>query len=338
MRAFVMTRYGGPEGTRLQDVPVPEPKPHELLIRVHAAGLNPVDYKFREGKLKVLFRPQLPVVLGNELSGTVEACGSAVRGFAPGDRVFVRLETFTMGAFAEYACADARLAAKVPDGIDLTLAAGVPLAALTALQCLRDELQIEPGQRLFISGGAGGVGTFALQLAKWLGAEVTTTASPRGADLVRRLGADHVVDYTRDRFWEVLLDMDGALDLIGADTLDRSFGIVKRGGMVVSVSGMPEPGTARRDLAAGPRLAAMFWLASLGTRLKARRHGVTYRYKFMHPSGSELQELAGLVASGGLQVVVDRVYPFEAIEEAFAYLEQGRAKGKVIVTMEQPED
>lgn len=333
MRAFVMSRYGGPEGTRLQDVPVPQPKPDELLIRVHAAGLNPVDYKFREGKLKALYRPPLPVVLGNELSGVVEACGSEVAGFQVGDRVFVRVAKFAMGAFAEYACVEARLAAKLPDGLDLTQAAGVPLAGLTALQCLRDELQVRPGMRLFIAGGAGGVGTFAIQLAKWLGAEVTTTASPRGEALVRGLGADHVVDYTRDRFWEVLKDMDGALDLVGGDTLGHCFEIVKRGAKVVSVAGVPEPETARRDLEAGSGLKAVFWLISLATRLKARRHGVTYRYKFMLPSGDQLKELAGLLAEGKLQVVVDRVFPFESISEAFAHLEEGRAKGKIIVRM-----
>lgn len=333
MRAYVLTRYGGPEAAELRDVPVPQPGPHELQIRVHAVGLNPVDYKFREGKLKVLMRPKLPVVLGNELSGTVMAMGGEVRGFEIGDRVFARVSTYGLGAFAEVACVEASLAAKVPAALDLTSAAGVPLAGLTALQCLRDELAVEEGFRLFVSGGAGGVGTFALQLARHLGAHVTTTASPRGEALVRRLGADAVVDYTRERFWNVLRDMDGALDLVGGESLDRSFGIVKPGGRVVSVAGLPEPETARRDLGAGPGLAALFWLASLRTRLKARPHGVTYRYKFMLPSGQDLALLAGLLEQGKLVVVVDRVYPFEQIDRALTYLEEGRAKGKVIVTL-----
>jgi len=334
MRAYVMSRYGGLEGTHLQDVPLPEPQANDLLIRVRAAGLNPVDYKFREGGLKVLFRPKLPVVLGSELSGTVETCGPAVKGFAVGDRVFARVSKYGLGAFAQYACVDASLAAKVPESVDLTMAAGVPLAGLTALQCLRDELNVQPGQRLFISGGAGGVGTFALQLAKRFGAEVTTTASARGEALVRRLGADRVIDYTHERFWEVLKDMDGALDLVGGDTLDHCFEIVKRGGRVVSIAGLPEPETARRDLEAGPGLTALFWLISMKWRMLARRHGVTYRYKFMHPSGAQLAELADMIAKDELQIVVDRVFPFEAIGDAFAYLEKGRAKGKVIVTME----
>lgn len=333
MRAFVLSRYGGPEAAELRDVPVPTPRPHELQINVHAVGLNPVDYKFREGKLKVLHRPRMPVVLGNELSGTVMAKGAEVRGFAVGDRVFARVDKFALGAFAEVACVDERLVAKVPADLDLTAAAGVPLAGLTALQCLRDELRVGPGFRLFISGGAGGVGTFALQLAKLMGAHVTTTASPRGEALVRRLGADEVVDYTQTTFWQVLKDLDGALDLVGGETLDHCFEIVRRGGSVVSVAGMPEPRTARRDLAAGPGLAALFWLASLRTRLKGWPHGVFYRYKFMHPSGSDLAHLADLIADGRLEVVVDRVFPLSEIAQAFAYLESGRAKGKVVVTL-----
>lgn len=219
----------------------------------------------------------------------------------------------------------------MPASLDFEVAAGVPLAGLTALQCLRDELKVTKDQRIFISGGAGGVGTFAIQLAKWLGAEVTTTASARGEALVRRLGADRVVDYTKGRFEDELRDYDGALDLVGGDSLARTFAVVKRGATVVSIAGMPEPETARKDLGGGARLAAVFWLASFGARMKARKHGVRYRYLFMHPSGAELEELARLVDDGKLEVVVDRVFPFAEIGEAMAHLEQGHAKGKVVV-------
>jgi alcohol dehydrogenase len=221
----------------------------------------------------------------------------------------------------------------VPDGLDLVAAAGLPLAGLTALQGLRDELHVQPGQKILIPGGAGGVGTFALQLARWLGAEVATTASPRGELLCRRLGADVVVDYTRERFEQVLPRQDGAFDLVGGDTLARCFAAVKPGAKVVSIAGLPEPQTARRDLGRGAGLAALFWLISLPTRLQARRHAASYRYLFMHPSGSELAELGSLVSQGKLEVVVDRVFPFAAIAEAFAYLEAGHAKGKVVVRM-----
>ena len=194
-------------------------------------------------------------------------------------------------------------------------------------------MRLKPGSRVFIPGGAGGVGTFAIQIAKWLGAEVTTTASPRGRDLVERLGADVVIDYTTQRFEEEARDMDGAFDLIGGDTLEKCFGVVKPGGTIVSIAGMPEPVTARKDLGRGAGLAALFWLASFGLRAKARRHGVTYRYLFMHPSGAELAELAALIEQKRLEPVIDRVFPFADIADAMAYLESGRAKGKVVVRM-----
>lgn len=333
MRAYLMTAYGGPEVARIGEVPVPEPKPHEIRVRVRAAGLNPVDYKFREGVLRAIQRPSLPIALGSEFSGVVEAVGSQVTRFAVGERVYARVGKQDYGALAEYVCIDAQIVAKMPETLDFPAAAGVPLAGLTALQSLRDELHVGPGMRLLITGGAGGVGTFAIQLAKWLGAEVTTTASPRGEALVKRLGADRVVDYTRERLQDAVRDMDGALDLIGGETLSACFEGVKRGGKVVSIAGVPEPQTARKDLQAGAFLAALFWLVSRNVRKQARAHGVSYRYMFMRPSGEELAELARLIDAGKLEVVVDRVFPFGEVAEAFQYLEQGRAKGKVIVTM-----
>ena len=184
MRAFVLTRYGGPEHTALTDVPQPSPRAGELLVRVRAAGLNPVDFKTRAGTLKIIRNYPLPIVMGNELSGVVEAVGPGVMRFAKNDRVFARVDKNIMGAFAEYAVAHEDHAALMPASLDFPSAAGVPLAALTALQALRDELHLSAGQRVFIPGGAGGVGTFAIQIAKHLGADVATTASPRGEALV----------------------------------------------------------------------------------------------------------------------------------------------------------
>jgi alcohol dehydrogenase len=333
MRAFVMTRYGGPNVAELRTMPRPVAGPGEVLVRVHAAALNPVDFKTREGKLKVIQRYDLPVVMGNELAGVVEAVGAGVTGFTTGDRVFARTPKGAMGAFAEYAAVPASVLAHAPASIDLPTAAAIPLAALTALQALRDELHLQPGTKVFIPGGAGGVGTFAIQIAKHLGAHVTTTASPRGRDLVERLGADSVVDYTSQRIADHVRDMDGAFDLIGGDTLDASFAVVKPGSTVVSVAALPEPLTATKDLGRGPALAALFWLASFGLRAKARRHGVRYRFLFMHPSGLELAELGALVDQGKLEPIIDRVVPFENIADAFTHLESGRAKGKIVVRM-----
>lgn len=334
MRALLLTRYGGPEATVLRDdVPVPIVKAGEVLVAVRAVGLNPVDFKTRSGKLKLIRRYPLPAVMGNEVAGVVQAVGAGVTRFTVGDRVYARLDKDDMGGLAELAVAHESFVAKMPATLGFEAAAAVPLAALTALQALRDELHLQPGQRLLITGGAGGVGTFALQIAKHLGAVVATTASPRGEALVRRLGADIVIDYTRERFEDMLRDYDAVFDLMGGADLMRSFSVVKRGGMVVSVAGMPEPETARRDLGRGGALAALFWLASLGVRREAARYGVRYRYLFMHPSGADLEYITRLIEARTLEVIVDRVFPLAEAKAALAYLETGRAKGKVVVSI-----
>jgi alcohol dehydrogenase len=300
---------------------------------VRAAGLNPVDFKFRQGKLRAVLRPKLPFVLGNELAGEVIAVGSEVQRFRAGDRVFARVAKDRGGAFAERACLDEQHAAPMPRNLDFTAAAAVPLAALTALQALRDELGVQPGQKVFISGGAGGVGSFAIQIAKWLGADVTTTASKRGEALVRSLGCDEVIDYTAQDISNAGRRFDAGFDLIGGKTLEQMFEIMKPGTKVVSIAALPEPQTAIKDLAGDRALATVFWIISYGIRSRARRAATSYRYLFMHPSGSDLAQLAELIEQGKLKVVVDRTYPFAKITEALDYVESGRAKGKVVVTM-----
>ena len=332
MRAYVLKYYGGPEGALLMDVPAPTPRPRDILVEVRAAGLNPVDFKFRQGKLRAILRPKLPLVLGNELAGEVIAVGSYVKRFRVGDRVFARVAKDRAGAFAEQACVDEDDAAHMPRNLDFTAAAAVPLAGLTALQALRDELRVKPGQKVFISGGAGGVGTFAIQIAKWLGAHVTTTASKRGEALVRSLGCDEVIDYTVQGISNEEGRFDAGFDLIGGKTLEQMFEIMKPGTKIVSVAALPEPQTAIRDLGGRRALSAIFWLISYGIRSRARRAGVSYRYLFMHPSGSDLALLAELIEQGKLKATVDRTYPFAKIAEALDYVESGRAKGKVVVT------
>lgn len=332
MRAYVLDRYGGPEGAHLTDVAPPVPGPSDILIDVRAAGLNPLDYKFREGKLRAIYRPKLPFVLGNELAGEVIAAGSDVRRFSIGDRVFARVAKDAGGAFAQQACIADQLAAHAPKNLDFSASAAVPLAGLTALQALRDELAVTAGQRVFISGGAGGVGTFAIQIAKWLGAHVTTTASTRGEALVRSLGCDEVVDYTIADLSKLGRRFDAGFDLIGGNTLDQMFDIMKPGSKIVSVAGVPEPQTAMEDLGGRRALSIMFWIISNGIRARARRAGIRYRYLFMHPDASDLAVLAELIDQGKLKVVLDKIFPFESIAEALAYLEDGHAKGKVVVT------
>jgi len=333
MRAYVLKHYGDPEGSQLMDVPAPMPRPGDVLVAVRAAGLNPVDFKFRQGKLRAILRPKLPFVLGNELAGEVSAAGSDVKRFRVGDRVFARIAKDRAGAFAEQACVDEHHVAHMPADLDFTSAAAVPLAGLTALQALRDELGVKVGQKVFISGGAGGVGTFAIQIAKWLGAHVTTTASKRGEALVRSLGCDEVIDYTVQDISNVKIRFDAGFDLIGGKTLEQMFGIMKPGARIVSVAAVPEPQTALKDLGGRRVLSALFWLISYGIRSRARRAGISYRYLFMHPSGSDLALLSELIEQGKLKVIIDKAYPFARISEALAYLESGRAKGKVVATM-----
>ena len=332
MRAYVLKHYGGPEGSLLMDVPAPAPGPRDILVDVRAAGLNPVDFKFRQGKLRAILRPKLPFVLGNELAGEVIAVGSGVKRFRVGERVFARVAKDRAGAFAEQACVDEDDAAHMPRNLDFTAAAAVPLAGLTALQALRDELHVKPGQKVFISGGAGGVGTFAIQIAKWLGADVTTTASQRGEALVRSLGCDEVIDYTVQDISSTEARFDAGFDLIGGKTLQQMFDIMKPGTRIVSVAAIPEPQTAIKDLGGHRTLSAIFWFISYGIRSRARRAGISYRYLFMHPSGADLAQLAELIEQGKLKVIVDRTYPLANISEALAYVESGRAKGKVVVT------
>jgi NADPH:quinone reductase-like Zn-dependent oxidoreductase len=332
MRAYVLNGYGGPSQAVVTDMPVPAAGPDDVLISVKAAGLNPVDFKIREGKLRAVIRLRLPVVLGNECAGVVSAAGKNVSRFKVGDRVFFRSEKSRMGCFAETVAADQSVVAMMPKALDFARAAAVPLAGLTALQALRDHLAVKSGMRILITGGAGGVGLFAIQLAKLMGAHVITTASPRGAALVKASGADEVIDYTVGDFSAHLRQLDGVFDLIGGETLDKCFAITKKGGQVVSIAGTPEPLTARKDLGLGMVMQGLFWLFSFKVRGRASAAGVTYRSIFMHPSGDDLAYLSSVIDAGKLNVTLDRSMPFAKIGEAFAHLETGHAKGKVVVT------
>jgi NADPH:quinone reductase-like Zn-dependent oxidoreductase len=314
---------------QLREVPEPTAGDSEVLIRVHAAGLNPVDYNVRQGVARPVWRLDLPLVAGSELSGVVEAVGAGTSRFAVGDRVYARVDKLKLGAFARYAVVDESLVGRMPQSLDFEDAAGLPLAGLTALQGLR-KLAITPGDRVFISGGAGGVGTLAIQLAVWMGASVATTASPRGEQLVKSLGAETVINYRQQKFKDVLSGYDSAFVLTRGHDLKDSFDILKRGANVVSVASI-DPATARDDLEMGPLLTALVWVTNTNIRRRSRRRGVSYRSLMMHPSGDDLDVLARLVDGGQLKPVTDRVFPLEQIADAFAYLEEGHAKGKVIV-------
>ncbi|MFJ7949309.1 NADP-dependent oxidoreductase [Streptomyces sp. NPDC096354] len=316
----------------MDEVPTPRPGRGEVSIRVHAAGLNPVDLNIAQGRARLLVALELPIVVGSEAAGTVEEIGPDVQRFAPGDRVFVRTAFDKLGAFADVLTTDETLVAAVPDNLPLHEAAVMPTAALTALQALRDSLSLHAGMRILITGGAGGVGTFAIQMAKIMGAHVTTTASPRGKYLVRSLGADEVVDYTTERICDLSADQDVVLDLVGGRTLEEAFRVVKPGGKIASIAGIPDAESAR-NVGAGLAATTMFRVLNARRHQLARRAGVTYRFVFVRPNGADLAELARYASEDGLRAVLDREYSFDRIDEALSYVKTGRAKGKVAVRM-----
>lgn len=330
MRAFIINRYGRPAVLKPGDVPVPAVGTHDVLIEVRAASVNPIDWKLREGKAKAILPMRFPIVLGHDLSGVVREVGDAVTRFKPGDEVFARLDQMRIGAFAELAVASEQGVALKPKSLDHVAAASVPLVGLTAYQALVDDMHLQPGQSILIHGGAGGVGAMAVQLARWIGARVIATASKRNFEWVRELGADEVIDYASQRFEEVARDVDFVLDTQGGETLLRSFKAVKPGGLVVSLSGMPDAAFAREW---GMKRSWQLLFGALAHRIHraAKKRGARYRYHWMRPNGEQLALLAKLIDEHRISPHVYRVFPFEQTPEAIAFAESGAARGKVVV-------
>jgi len=332
MQTCHIHRYGGPEQLHLGELAQPALRPDAVRIKVRAAGLNPVDFKTREGKLKLLLRYRMPLVLGNELCGEVIEVGAQVSAFRVGERVAARVAKGDAGAFAEIAVVPAALVAKVPDGISDTDAAALPLAALTAWQCLTEVLRVQPGQRVLIHAGAGGVGHLAIQLAKALGALVATTGSAQRAEFLRGLGADTVVDYRNERFEHRIAPLDAVLDTQGGEILRRSIAHTKPGGAVVTIGGLPTPEVA--DEFGKPFWVR--WLFALITRREralAQERGVRFRYWFMRPDGAQLADLLARMARGELRVSTQVFDGFAQFPQAFAALESGRTQGKLVVRL-----
>lgn len=330
MKAFVVSKYGKANSVEAVELPEPELGDGDVLVEVHAASVNPLDLKIRNGELKPLLPYKLPLVLGNDLAGVVIKAGKNVRRFKPGDEVFARPDQDRIGAFAELIAISENDVAKKPDRLDMEQAASVPLVGLTAWQALVGKARLQAGQKVLIQAGSGGVGTIAIQLAKHLGATVATTTSTANVDWVKGLGADVVIDYKKDDFESVLHDYDVVIDTQGGQTLEKSLLVLKPGGKVISVAGPPEPDFAKEFGANWFLIQAMRAL-SFQIRRKAKRRGVTYSFLFMKASGDQLRELGSLIDSGAIRPVVDQVFPFQSTMEALAYVEKGRAKGKVVV-------
>lgn len=332
MKAFILDRYGKKQALRLSDMPEPAHGPDDVLVAVEAAGLNLLDSKMRDGEFKQILPYKPPLVLGHDLAGTVVAVGANVRRFKPGDAVYARPRDGRIGTFAErIAVGQADLALK-PADLSMAEAASIPLVGLTAWQALVERAQIKPGQKLLIHAGSGGVGTFAIQLAKHLGATVATTASAANAALVRELGADVVIDYRSQKFEQELSGYDVVLTSLDAATLEKSLKVLKPGGKLISLSGPPDPAFARAQ-GLNLVLRLVVRLLSAGIRRKAKRAGVDYSFLFMRADGEQLGRIAKLIEDGTIRPVIDRVFPFEQLNDAVAYIETGRAKGKVVVTL-----
>lgn len=332
MKAFIVDRYGKKEVGRLGEMPEPRVGETDVLIQVHAAGVNLLDVKIRSGEFKSILPYALPMVLGNDVAGVVMAVGQRVTSFKPGDEVYARPEQQRIGSFAELICVREDSLALKPAHLNMVQAAGVPLVALTAWQVLVETAKVKKGQRVLIHSGSGGVGTLAIQLAKHLGAFVATTTSTRNLKWVKALGADVVIDYKTQQFETLLQGYDVVLNSLGSDELKKSLKVLKPGGQLISISGPPTPAFAEEQKSNWV-LKQVMRLLSLGIRKEARRKGIDYRFVFMRASGSQLKEVTALIEAGIIKPILDRTFPFEQTADALAYVAQGRAKGKVVVQL-----
>src|SRR6266496_2475799 len=330
MKAFIVDRYGSTDGLRAGEMPDPQLREDDVLVQIHAAGVNLLDSKIRDGEFKLILPYRLPLILGNDVAGVVVRVGSRVRRFKPGDQVYARPPQDRIGSFAELISMNEDAVAIMPKNLTMEEAASIPLVGLTAWQALIGRANLKKGQKVLIHAGSGGVGTFAIQLAKHIGATVATTASTANVDLVKSLGADVVIDYKKDDFEKVLSGYDVVLNSLGKDTLDKSLKVLRPGGKLISISGPPDVAFARQN-GSNWFLQQVMRLLSFGIRKKAKRHGVTYSFVFMRANGEQLSKITSLIESGIIRQVMDRIFPFEATKEALAYLETGRAKGKVVI-------
>ncbi len=308
MMAIRMHEFGDADVLRLDQIERPSPGENEVLVRVAAASVNPVDWKIRKGGYPAVKQGDLPIVPGRDLAGTVEALGRNATGFASGDRVIAFLD-MKHGGYEEYVAVPAALLTKMPSSISFEEAAAIPLAAMTAWQGLFDHGRLRSGERVLIHGGGGGVGHFAIQFAKAKGAWVATTVSGLDIDLARRLGADQVIDYKSERFEDALDPVDMVFDLVGGETQKRSFGVIKNGGILVSTLGEPE----RPDTVSGNIRVAGY---------------------MAKPNADQLHEIADLIEQGQVKVLLHKVFPLDKAADAQRTLENEHVQGKIVLSVD----
>jgi NADPH:quinone reductase-like Zn-dependent oxidoreductase len=332
MKAHIINRYGKHVALQTAEMPAPEMREDDVLVQIHAAGVNVLDAKIKSGEFKLILPYRLPLILGNDVAGIVVGVGCRVKRFKLGDEVYARPDKDRIGAFAEFIALNENDVALKPTSLSMQDAASLPLVGLTAWQALVEKANLKKGQKVFIQAGSGGVGTVAIQLAKHLGATVATTTSAANIELVKRLGADIVVDYRQDDFESILKDCDVVLHSQDAKTLEKSLRVLRPGGKLISISGPPDPEFGE-EIGVGWIMRTVLRFLSWGVKRRARRLNVDYSFLFMRASGNQLSELTALVDSGVIRPVVDSVFPFSKANEALAYVETGRAKGKVVVNV-----
>jgi NADPH:quinone reductase-like Zn-dependent oxidoreductase len=330
MKAFILDRYGSKVALRAGEVADPVVREDDVLVQIHAAGVNLLDSKLRSGEFKLILPYRAPLVLGHDVAGVVVRVGAGVKQFKVGDEVYARPADHRIGTFAELIAVKEKDLALKPKNLTMEEAASIPLVGLTAWQALVERGQLKQGQKVFIQAGSGGVGTFAIQLAKHLGATVATTTSTANVDMVRRLGADVIVDYKTEDFEDRLSGYDLVLHSQDHKALQKSLRILRPGGRLVSISGPPTPAFAE-EIGAPWYVKLVASLLSFGTRRRAKRLGAIFSFLFMKASGDQLRQLATLIEAGAIRPVMDRVFPFQSTNDALAYVETGRAKGKVVV-------
>jgi NADPH:quinone reductase-like Zn-dependent oxidoreductase len=331
MRGWVVPDYKKP--LELADLPEPQLGDHDVRVDIHATAVNVLDVKVQAGEYKAILPYKAPFVLGHDLAGTVTAIGSAVTRFTVGAEVYGRPRDGRVGTFAQRLAVHEDDLAHRPRTISITEAASVPLVALTAWQALVERANVQPGQKVLIHAGSGGVGTFAIQLAKHLGATVATTTGTTNVGWVGDLGADVVIDYKTQRFDEQLSGYDVVLDSQGGDTLARSLTVLRPGGLAIGIAGPPDPAFATQLGKRFPLLPVMA-LLSLRTRRAAKRLGVRYSFLFMRADGPQLEQIATLIEAGTLRPMIDRTFPFDRTPDALTHVQAGRSKGKVVISVE----
>jgi NADPH:quinone reductase-like Zn-dependent oxidoreductase len=306
MKAIVVHEFGGLQVLKYEDMPRPEPRDDQLLVRVIAAGVNPVDASIRSGKYAKFFGTKLPWIPGFDIAGVVEKTGAKIGKFKAGNSVYAMVSPSRGGGYAEYAVVTEVESARKPESINYADAAAVPGVALTAWQALIDTAKLSAGQTVLIHGGSGGVGTFAIQIAKARGAKVIATASTRNQDLLKQLGADVAIDYTKQKFEDVVKDVDVVLDSVGGDTRSRSYGVVKKGGFIVSIVG-------RIDQA------------------ELEKHGIRGASISVEPNSDELAEIGKLIDAGKIKVIVSQTFPLSEAIKAQEQVATGHTRGKIVL-------